>query len=215
MYEKKKQVWYEKLWLKDVPKHSGDMSFGKLLIVTYAFKAHLMDSVKLAMTIYNTATIQVPGGCTSKVPLEVCINNPFKAILRDCWENYINVVSELGEVEKSNPSFKLSAPSREDVIDWIENGYDVLKTSQDMIKRSFEVCGISSTDPDKVRNDVFLKDIRKNIDINDDMEDDADDILTIQKLFHKVQTQTTGFIFHNDLLGVVIMFRKISLLRTN
>ena len=80
-----------------------------------------------------------------------------------------------------------------------------MKTSQDMIKRSFEVCGITSTDPDKVRNDAFLKDIMKKIDINDDMEDDDDDILTVQELFNKVQTQTTGTILHNDLLDIALL----------
>ena len=48
------------------------MSFGKSLMVMDAFKAHFTDSVKLAMTIGNTATIQVHGGSTSKVqPLDV------------------------------------------------------------------------------------------------------------------------------------------------
>ena len=45
-----------------------------------------------------------------------------------------------------------------------------------MIKRPFEVCGITSSDPDKVRNDAFPEDIMKKININDDMEDDDDDI---------------------------------------
>ena len=42
-----------------------------------------------------------------------------------------------------------------------------------MIKRSFEFCGITSSN--KVRNDASLKDIMKKIDINDDVEDDDDD----------------------------------------
>ena len=43
-----------------------------------------------------------------------------------------------------------------------------------MIKRTFEVCGITSSDLDKVSLliDAFLKDIMKKIDINDNMEDD-------------------------------------------
>ena len=45
---------------------------------------------------------------------------------------YVNVGSKLGEEEKFNPSFKLSATSRQDVIDRIEEGYDVFKTSQYM-----------------------------------------------------------------------------------
>ena len=50
MDKEKMQVGTKKVRLKHVSKDSEDMSFGKSLIVMDAFKAHLMDSVKLAMT---------------------------------------------------------------------------------------------------------------------------------------------------------------------
>ena len=44
----------------------------------------------------------VPPGCTSKCqPLDVCINKPFKGVLRNCWEDYVaDTVTNLSEEEQ-------------------------------------------------------------------------------------------------------------------
>ena len=43
------------------------------------------------------------------------------------------------------------------MIDWVKEGYDSLVQDKEMVKKSFEVCGISSTDTGKVRNGDFFK----------------------------------------------------------
>lgn len=48
-----------------------------------------------------------------------------------------------------------------------------------MIKRSFKVCGITSSDPNKIRSDAFLPDFIKMIDIIDNMEDNNDNIFLV------------------------------------
>ena len=43
------------------------------------------------------------------------------------------------------------------MIDWVKEGFDHLVERPEMFKRSFEVCGISSSDPLKVRSAFFYQ----------------------------------------------------------
>ena len=115
--------------------------------------------MKALLATNNTGFIIIPGGCTSKCqPLDVSINKPFKAVLRNCWEDYVNnFVTNLSEEEQQNEDFKLASPSRQDIVNWVAEGFEYLKTRTEMIQKSFPVCGITTTDPDKIRNDDLLK----------------------------------------------------------
>lgn len=56
-------------------------------MVMDAFKAHFTDNVGAAMLMGHTSVVKDPAECTSKVQsLGVCINKPFKSILKECWE---------------------------------------------------------------------------------------------------------------------------------
>ena len=57
----------------------------------------------------------------------------------------------------SDISFKLPVPTRQHMMDWVKEGFDYLVQYQEMVKKSFKVCGISSSDPDKVWNGPFFK----------------------------------------------------------
>ena len=48
-------------------------------------------------------------------------------------------------VANSNSSFKLPASTRQHMIDWVKEGFDHLIERPEMVKLSFEVCGISSS----------------------------------------------------------------------
>ena len=43
--------------------------------------------------------------------------------------------------------FKLPPPSRQDMVDWVEEAYRLISSDKDMVKRSFDVCGITTSDP--------------------------------------------------------------------
>ena len=43
------------------------------------------------------------------------------------------------------------------MVDWVKERVDYLVQDQEMIKKSFCVCGIRSSDPDKVRNGAFFR----------------------------------------------------------
>ena len=110
--------------------------------------------MKALLATKNTNLVLVSAGCTSKCqPLHVCINKPFKGVLRNFWEDYVaNIATNLTETEQQRESFKLPSPSRQDIVNWIAEGINYLKNHPDMIENSFRVCGIATNDPGKERN---------------------------------------------------------------
>lgn len=93
--------------------------------------------------------MMIPPGCTSKCqPMDVCINKPFKAILRKYWLEY---VSEMIDEDHGT----IPPPSRQDMVDWVEKAYNAISSDVNMVKRYFDVCGITTSDTSKVRNGKF------------------------------------------------------------
>ena len=110
-------VWYEKIWLRYVRERAKEIGFQNFLMVMDAFKAHFTDNVAAIFT-GHTGFVKVPARCTSKVqPLDICINKLFKSILRESWEDHaVKVVKDTGDEASNNPSFKLSYPTRQEIV---------------------------------------------------------------------------------------------------
>ena len=66
-------------------------------------------------------------------------------------------------------------PSRQDIVNWIAEGINYLKNHPDVTENSFRVCGITTNDPDKVRNDEFLKKIMNSV--KDKLADEEEELL--------------------------------------
>ena len=125
----------------------------------------------------NTDALTIPTGCTSKCqPIDVSLNKPFKEILRKCWINYVAGVVETLSERNFDSSFKLQVPTRQHMLNWVKEGFDYLSERQEMVKSSFEVCGISSSDPQKVRNGKFYKEFMEKAlgDLNDEDLDESE-----------------------------------------
>ena len=117
--------------------------------MTEGIKAQLLES--------KSDILPIPAACTSKCqPMDMCLNKSFKAVLR-CWVKYIASVVGSFPDANSDSSFKLPVPTCQNMINWVKEGYDSLVQDQEMVKKSFEVCGISSMDTEKVRNGDFFK----------------------------------------------------------
>ena len=125
------------------------------------------DEMKAALSINSTNLIMVPPGCTSKYqPLDVCINKPFKCVLRNCWEDYVvDIVTNLSEEEQNSveQKFKLPSSSRQAIVNWVAEGFSHLQIHPKMIEEPFSVCGITTHNPQKVRSDEFLRSIMQNV----------------------------------------------------
>ena len=65
--------------------------------------------------------------------------------------------------------------SRQDIVNWIAEGINYLKNHPDVIENLFGVCRITTNDPDKVRNDEFLKKIMNSV--KDKLADEEEELL--------------------------------------
>ena len=72
----------------------------------------------------------------------------------------------------------LPVPTCQHMKDWLKEGIDYLVHDQEMVKKSFQICSISSLDPDKVRNGAFFKQymgkVLHNLEADDANEIDDD-----------------------------------------
>ena len=94
----------------------------------------------------------------------LCKHKPFKSVLRNCWEDYVaDIVTNLSEEEQNSEKFKLPSPSRQAIVNWVAENFSYLQSHLEMIEKSFSVCGITTHNPQNVRNDQFLRSIMQNV----------------------------------------------------
>ena len=173
-------IWLKDVWLRYTEQKQTELGFLRSFLTLDAFSAHHTDPVKEEMFANSTDPVKVPEGCTSKSqPLDVSINRPFKLVLGECWEKYVlSIIDTLSPDMISDPTYKLPAPSRQHIVDWVLEGYNYLLLKKDVIKKSFDVCGITTTGSSLMRNDEVLRKImdKANEDLQqDDNDDDNDD----------------------------------------
>ena len=132
------------------------------LLTFDAFSAHKTDDVQSTLVENKSDILMNPPGCTFKYqPMDVCINKPFKAILHKCWVNNISKIFE--QMPATTPDdFKLPPPSRQGMVDWVEEAYKLISSDKDMVMHSFDVCGITTSDPAKVRSGSFYEKCLRN-----------------------------------------------------
>ena len=93
-----------------------------------------------ANSVYVTI---IPGGCTSKVqPLDVSINKPFKAVVKDKWVKYVHSLVDASA--NPTPQDKLKTADKPTIVRWIKEGLVYLKENKFVITKSFLVCGITN-----------------------------------------------------------------------
>ena len=167
--ERLMHVWVENIWSKHTKAMSEKLDFRNSLLKFNAFSAHKTDEIQGKLIEKKTDILMIPPGCTSKCqPMDVCINKPFKAILRKCWVEYVSEMINKEHVQ-------LPPPSHQDMVDWLEKALNCISNNTQMFSRSFDVCSITTTDSSKVRSGSFYKSCMVNASKhlqNDEEEDD-------------------------------------------
>ena len=121
------------------------------------FSGHLTDKVKDALDKCGTKMLVIPGGCTSVLqPLDVSINKPFKAYIRQSWCECMVTEAETGVA-------KISPASKAVLMEWIKTAADLVEKKPNTIKKSFQVIGIINK-PDCTRSDALFKEIQDVMD---------------------------------------------------
>ena len=162
-------IWLEDIWLKHTKLMLQKLGFENSLLTFDAFSAEKTDEVEAKLVQNKSDILMIPAGCTSKCqPMDVCINKPFKANLRKSWVGYVAKMID----EKHD---QIPLPSHQHMVDWVEEAYNAISSDIGMVKRSFDVCGITSTDKNKLRNGSFYKSCMENASKHLEDEDDIDE----------------------------------------
>ena len=132
-------IWFDQVWKSYAEKKQKELDFNRSLMVYDAFKVHTTDEIKAVLSINSANLVTVPPGCTSKCqPLDVCINKPFKGVLRNCWQDYVaDIVTNLSGEEQNSEKFKLPSLSRQAIVNWVAEGFSYLQSHPEMIKVFF------------------------------------------------------------------------------
>ena len=151
-------IWFDQVWKSYAEKKQNELDFNRSLLVYDALKEQTFDEMKVVLSISSTNLITVIPGCTSKCqPIDVCINKPFKGVLRNCLEYYV------AEKEQNSEKFKLPSLSRQAIFKWVAEGFAYLQSHPELIEKCFSVCGITTHNPQKVRDQEFLTSVMQNV----------------------------------------------------
>ena len=131
-------AWIDKCW--------GKMAFTKRMLIWDSFRNHITDESKERLKETNTIMGVIPGGCTKLLqPADVSWNAPFKAAYTVLYEQWLQQPARATDL---TPAGNPRAPSRLTMVNWVKEAWKQL--SPDVIVRSFEACGITSADPDRI-----------------------------------------------------------------
>ena len=99
----------------------------------------MTEDVSELLSRNNVTSAVIPGGCTSKVqPLDVCLNKPFKGLFQNKWMDYMQQAISQNEASCIKPA------NKQQVVDWVVQSSDSLGSKEEVVKKSFLVCGISN-----------------------------------------------------------------------
>ena len=89
----------------------------------------------------------------------------------------------------------LSSVLQQDIVNWVHRRYVFLQENNAMIQCSFEVYGITKTNPGLVCNDDFLKRIMANVEVDSDRTDDEDKLVNQYSIFVSICSFLLAFPF--------------------
>ncbi|CAL4230375.1 unnamed protein product, partial [Meganyctiphanes norvegica] len=121
------------------------------LLVWNQFRANKTEAVKDNLKRFKTDLAVIPGGLTSQLqPLDVCINKPFKAFMKDEWNKWMMLadyeVTAIGRRKRATIA---------QLCQWVKNSWDQVK--EEIIIKSFKKCGNSNA-LDGTEDDAIFED---------------------------------------------------------
>ena len=153
-----------KEWIRScLPRNPGDE---RSLLVWDSFRGHLTDSVKSSLQRRKIDVAVIPGGLTPVLqPLDKCLNKPFKDNIRRKYQSWLIT----GPFEFT-PAGKKKAPTRNLVLRWVKDAWQEIPP--DMVKRSFQSCGISNALDGTEDDAVYTDEMPELADSENEMEDE-------------------------------------------
>lgn len=171
MDEKLMVVYLQKIWKPYVNRVAEEVGLTETasLLVLDSFEAHTTDTVQNTLEEINTKAPVIPGGCTSKVqPLDVCVNKPFKQLLKASWAQYLKRA-----VSSTQDGTKVKTATCQEVTDWIVSAWQAMKEKRELIRKSFQVCALIESSPSVVQKDDVVRRALEKVqkELQQDVED--------------------------------------------
>lgn len=130
--------WIEVVWQRRPGAMLGGPSGTRSMLLLDAFRGHLTPEVKRRLQKSNCDLVVIPGGMTPVLqPLDVSVNKPFKAYLRQEYEEWVRDPDR-----KKTPTGKLQKASPSTIATWISNAWKRIEV--DTITKSFKKCSITN-----------------------------------------------------------------------
>ena len=132
-------TWKREVWSK----RPQGIFKPKSIIVYDSATSHLQKTVLSSFRQhYSTVVAVIPGGMTPVLqPADVSWNRPFKTSMREKWLQWLAD----GEAEYTNSGKRRSA-SYEMIVNWVSQSSKEI--AEDIIRKSFVVCGILRNEVD-------------------------------------------------------------------
>ncbi|EEC17016.1 POGO family transposase, putative [Ixodes scapularis] len=103
-----------------------------------SFRGHLTPEVKTKLRNINSDLVVIPGGMTPELqPLDVSVNKPFKANLRQEYEERVR-----NPERKNTPTGKLHKASASTIAKWISDAWK--RVQMDVVVKSLKKCSITN-----------------------------------------------------------------------
>lgn len=126
-------------WVKCVwQRRPGALLGRKSLLVLDSYRGHTTDDVKKHIKDGKTDLAIIPGGMTSILqPLDVCVNRPFKAALKQLYTEWM-----AADNHTLTPTGRIQRPEVQLLCSWILTAWN--RIPGDLIRKSFRKCSISN-----------------------------------------------------------------------
>lgn len=148
----------------------GETTKRKSVLIMDSARCHLADNFFDRLNSFNNTELKIiKGGMTKYLqPADIVYNKPFKSKLRELWNNWF----ENGEVSLTRNGNRRPA-QRQTVVNWIETAFNNIPS--EMIKESYERCGIIDEEGSNRYHHRLLQLITSNSDLNNAISDNSYD----------------------------------------
>ena len=151
----------EHLTYERVTEILGSLAFVQRLLVWDSFKCHISDHIKEEIHQRKTTMAVIPGGCTGLLQaFDVFVSKPFKCYFRELYDDWFRK----GMLECTEAGVRKS-PNLSLQMQWIVEAWRNIE--KETIIKSFEACGITTSDPKKIhcmtRGDAIEEALESNV----------------------------------------------------
>ncbi len=150
------QRWFNEVYLRHYDCSFFDFIQLKHLLSFDSFRGHTANDVKALAKSHAVDLAVIPGGCTSSLqPIDIGINQPFKAILRHYWCEHMR--EQIRARLETGTSTTIPKVNIEQVLTWISNAWHAVNPAT--VRHAFNRWDIDFEHPHYTADDRMLSEL--------------------------------------------------------